>query len=208
MRQFVLIVVSMVLLTSCDPPRENTDADQFAEWQQKNRNAAKAESLKSYLDMHGVGQIIPIRQLLRSDTNWRRCKAEPFSVPPRKYWPNMIATLRLIRDEIVPLIGPVEAQSVYREPEINACIKGASRSFHLQFHAIDLRPEAATTRAHLMAKLCRLHSKKGARLNMGLGIYKATRFHIDAAGFRGWGQDYRTASFPCRHNVAPQRNLG
>ena len=113
----------------------------------------------------------------------------------------------MLRDEVIPLTGPVTVQSAYRGASINRCIKGASRSFHLSFHALDLRPLGDVPRAQLIERLCALHRKKGVGLQMGLGIYRGTRFHIDAAGFRGWGHNYRSDSFPCRSFVASQRNI-
>jgi hypothetical protein len=202
----LLIALLSLLAASCDRS-ENHDAARFAQWKQKGANAANAAALQSYLDGKGVGKVIPLRQLLRSDTKWRLCGAEPFAVPPRKLWPNMIPTLILLRYEVQPLTDKVEAQSVFRSAKINSCVKGASQSFHLRFYAMDLKPARGVTRRMLIAKLCKLHREQGSKLNMGLGIYSGTRFHIDTAGYRGWGHDHRAKTFPC-HNVAPQRNLG
>ena len=111
----------------------------------------------------------------------------------------------VIREEVQPILGPIEALSVYRGPAINRCIKGASRSFHLRFRAIDMRPTTGASRAELIEKLCALHARKGKALDMGLGIYKGTRFHIDTAGYRRWGHDHTASSSPCASFVAPQR---
>jgi hypothetical protein len=192
-------------LASCGSP-EDADSARFAKWQQDGSNMAQASALQNYLNREGVGSIIPLPQLLRSDTKWKNCGVEPFSVPPETLWANMVPTLRLIRDEVQPLIGPVEAQSVFRGAAINQCIKGASRSYHLRFHAIDMRPVNGTTRTKLIEKLCALHARKGRALNMGLGIYRGTRFHIDTAGYRRWGHDHHATSSPCTSFVAPQRN--
>jgi hypothetical protein len=197
-----------MLFCSCDSTAENRDATHFAKWQQASSNKAQAAALQTYLTQNGVGDALLLRQLLRSDVKWRKCGVEPFAVPTKAMWPHMVPTLKVIRDEIIPLIGPVEAQSVFRGPEINRCIKGASKSTHLRFHAIDMSPMRPLTRAQLIAKLCKLHSEKGKALNMGLGIYRGTRFHIDTAGYRRWGQDYRAATSPCIGFVALQRNIG
>lgn len=206
LRVALLAALSCALL-SCSNLMEPEPAALYDGWLAKGSNKGQVKALSTFLEQEGAANIIPLAQLLRSDTNWQRCKAEPFAVPPRAYWPNMVSTLKLVRAEIIPLVGTVEAQSVFRDPAINRCIKGASRSFHLRFHAIDMKPATAVTREQLVAKLCPLHLKKGAKLNMGLGIYSGTRFHVDAAGYRGWGDDHRGKTFPC-HNVAPQRNLG
>jgi hypothetical protein len=186
-----------MLLSACDSGAENRDLTHFAQWQQSVSNKAQANALQTYLTQNGVGNVLPLRQLLRSDVKWRKCGAEPFSVPPKAMWAQMVPTLKTIRDEVIPLVGRVEAQSVFRGPDINRCIKGASKSTHMRFHSIDMRPVRPVPREQLIGKLCKLHSEKGKALNMGLGIYSGTRFHIDTAGYRRWGQDYRTATSPC-----------
>ena len=196
-----ILIALVFTLMACNPPRE----DRFATWKAVERNRQATEQLGQYLGTHKVGDVIPLEQLLRSDTQWRRCHAEPFAIPAKDKWPEMIPTLRLIRDEVKPLIGPVEAMSVYRGSVINDCIKGASRSYHLQFRAIDMRPLKSISRANLIEKLCALHAQKGKALSMGLGIYNGTRFHIDTAGYRRWGHDHTASTSPCASFVAPQR---
>ena len=188
-------------LWGCSSPSEN----KFAKWQAIGGNRKEANLLEQYLKAQNVDGIVPLDQLLRSDTKWSQCNAEPFDVPPKAYWPEMIATLKLIRDDVLPLIGSVEAVSVFRSPDINRCIKGASRSYHLKFRAIDMIPAKGVTRADLIEKLCALHARKGRALNMGLGIYNGARFHIDTAGYRQWGHDHHAISSPCASFVAPQR---
>jgi hypothetical protein len=195
----------LVGLLACQPNGPKADMDEFRQWSRNVDNQADIKTFAAYLKTEGIGDVIPLSQLLRSDTKWRKCGALPFSVPPKEQWANIIPTLRLISDEVQPIIGPVEAQSAYRSPDINRCIKGASRSFHLRFHAIDMRPTKGVSRAELIEKLCALHAQKGKVLNMGLGIYKGTRFHIDTAGYRRWGHDHTASSSPCASFVAPQR---
>lgn len=173
------------------------DADLFAEWR---GGAAKAEvaAIEAYLKREGVGEVLPIADILRSDARWRRCDAaEPFAVPPRSLWPAMVPTLRYIRDHVVPAVGPVRVVSGYRDPVANVCFKGARASRHLRFAALDLTPQRPLTREQLIGALCPLHAQTGARFAVGLGIYRVTRFHIDAAGYRRWGADYRGATSPC-----------
>jgi uncharacterized protein YcbK (DUF882 family) len=183
-----------IALIACQPPSQS----EFEAWQAKGSNKARSMALQAYLNQESVDGIIPLHQLLRSDVKWRQCGAEPFAVPPNELWPNMVPTLTLLRDEVQPVIGKLSAQSVFRDAKINRCIKGAKRSFHLRFHALDLKPAPGVTRQMLITKLCKLHREQGAKLNMGLGIYSGTRFHIDTAGYRGWGHDHRAATFPCQ----------
>jgi uncharacterized protein YcbK (DUF882 family) len=194
-------ILLIPVLWSCGQQSESS----FAKWQAVDGNQQATKRLQQFLIAEKVGDIIPLDQLLRSDTQWRRCHTEPFAIPPKNKWPDMVPTLRLLRDEVQPLIGPVEAMSVFRSPDINRCIKGASRSYHLKFRAIDMRPVKNVSRAQLIEKLCALHARKGKALNIGLGIYKATRFHIDTAGYRRWGHDHHAISSPCATIVAPQR---
>lgn len=176
------------------------DADLFAAWR---LGAAKNDvvGIETYLKSRGVADILPLADILRSDARWRTCKAaQPFAVPPRHLWPAMVPTLRYIRAELVPVTGPVRAVSGYRDPVANKCFKGASASRHLHFAALDLTPVAPLSRDDLIAKLCPLHARTGARFRVGLGIYTITRFHIDTAGYRRWGADYHAASSPCLTN--------
>jgi len=174
-----------------------SDVDLFAAWR---LGAAKDDvaAIEAYLQKEGVADILPLADILRSDARWRTCKAgQPFAVPPRRLWPAMVPTLRYIRDELVPVTGPVRVVSGYRDPVANACFRGASASRHLHFAALDLIPVEPLSRAELIARLCPLHARTGARFDVGLGIYAITRFHIDTAGHRRWGADYRWTSSPC-----------
>lgn len=176
------------------------DADLFAAWR---LGAAKGDvdAIETYLRKEGVADILPLADILRSDARWRTCTAaQPFAIPPRRLWPSMVSTLRYIRDELVPVTGPVRVVSGYRDPVANKCFKGASASRHLRFAALDLTPVRPLSRAELIARLCPLHARTGARFDIGLGIYRVTRFHIDTAGYRRWGADYHAASSPCLTN--------
>lgn len=176
------------------------DADLFAAWR---LGAAKGDvdAIETYLRKEGVADILPLADILRSDARWRTCTAaQPFAIPPRRLWPSMVSTLRYIRDELVPVTGPVRVVSGYRDPVANKCFKGASASRHLRFAALDLTPVRPLSRAELIARLCPLHARTGARFAVGLGIYRVTRFHIDTAGYRRWGADYHAASSPCLTN--------
>ncbi len=178
------------------------DVDLFEEWR-RGKAAPEVAAIEAYFDREGVGDVLPLADLLRSDARWRRCKtAEPFAVPARAQWAAMVPTLRYVRDQVVPVVGPVRVLSGYRDPAANACFQGAKASRHLRFAALDLQPTKRSSRADLIAILCPLHARTGARFGVGLGIYKVTRFHIDTAGYRRWGDDYRGASSPCNGDPA------
>ena len=191
---WLLLTRSVAPIVGVAPQR---DADLFAAWR---LGAAKDEvaGIEAYFEEQGVADVLPLADILRSDARWRRCQGgQPFAVPPRKLWPAMVPTLRYIRDELVPVTGPLRVVSGYRDPVANGCFKGAKASRHLRFAALDLMPERALSRKELIAKLCPLHARTGARFDVGLGIYGITRFHIDTAGYRRWGADYSGASSPC-----------
>ena len=59
-------------------------------------------SFNDYLSTYGVSNIVPTWQLLRTATDWQKCGAQPFEVPPSEDWPNVVQTLRYIRDRVIP----------------------------------------------------------------------------------------------------------
>jgi hypothetical protein len=135
--------------------------------------------------------------LLRTATDWQKCAAQPFEVPPETLWPNMVETLAYVRAHVVPVIGPVEPVSVYRNPTLNACAHGAPASAHAQFYAMDLVPLRPTGREGLIRGLCAIHLWRGTGYDVGLGFYKGLRFHVDSKKFRKWGGDGRGENSPC-----------
>ena len=140
-----------------------------------------------YLASRGVAGIVPTWQLLRTATAWRSCAAEPFEIPPANEWPNIVETLTYVRAHVIPVVGPVEPVSVYRNEALNVCAKGASDSAHRHLYAVDLVPLRPTTREALMRGLCAIHEWQGGGFAVGLGFYKGLRFHVDSKKFRKWG---------------------
>lgn len=156
----------------------------------------------AFLTQQGVAGIVPTWQLLRTATDWQRCSAQPFEVPPREEWPHLVETLRYIRAHIVPVVGPVQPVSVYRNPQLNACAGGAPASAHQLLYAVDLVPERPTSREALIRGLCAIHLWQGAGFDVGLGFYKGLRFHVDSKKYRKWGGNGRGDSSPCAAAVA------
>lgn len=199
---FALVTLAVVWLSFRSiPPSPWQSADQedalFRSFAAQNQGKDFAE-FTAFLRSAGVDSVVPIKDVLRADARWRRCKSAPFTLPPREFWPNMVATLRYVRDDLAPVIGPVSVVSGFRSSEVNKCFKGAKASRHLRFAALDMEPVRPLERADLVDRLCRLHRTSGRANAVGLGIYDGVRFHIDTAGFRTWGRDYRGASSPCR----------
>lgn len=156
----------------------------------------------AFLTQRGVAGIVPTWQLLRTATDWRACAAQPFEVPPEALWSNLVETLAYVRAHVVPVIGPVEPVSVYRNPTLNACAHGAPQSAHALLYALDLVPLRPTSREGLIRGLCAIHLWRGTGYDVGLGFYKGLRFHVDSKKFRKWGGDGRGDSSPCTEVIA------
>lgn len=159
-------------------------------------------AFNQYLVGHGVGGVLPTWQLLRTASMWQTCAAQPYEVPPATEWPNIVQTLRYVRDYVVPAAGPVEAVSVYRNPVLNTCAGGVPGSAHQQYSAIDMVPLRPTTREQLMETLCAAHLRSGSSYQVGLGFYAFLRFHVDSMRFRKWGMSEAPDGSPCRIPVA------
>src|SRR5687767_12911992 len=158
------------------------------------RHAYAVASFNHYLTTYGVGGIVPTWQLLRTATSWQRCGAQPYEVPPTSEWPNVVQTLRYVRDYVIAAVGPVEPVSAYRNPVLNACAGGAPESAHKHYSAIDLVPLRPTTRERLMRKLCSMHPRRGPDYGVGLGFYAFLRFHVDTTKYRRWNMDPAVAN--------------
>ena len=155
------------------------------------------KAFNDYLVANGVGGVAPTWQLIRTATDWHKCAAEPFEVPPSHAWPNIVAALRYVGANIEPVIGPVEIVSVYRNPALNQCAGGAPDSTHRTMGAVDMIPLRPMTREALMSSLCRVHVGSGGANHIGLGFYKGIRFHIDARKFREWGTAGAAGGWGC-----------
>ena len=150
-------------------------------------HAVSVKTFNDYLTTYGVGGVVPTWQLLRTASDWQKCGAPAFEVPPTEDWPNVVQTLRYVRDKVIPTVGPVEPVSVYRNPLLNQCAGGAQESAHRFMQAVDMVPLRPITRAALIQELCTVHAKSGEPYGVGLGFYVGLRFHVDSRKFRTWG---------------------
>lgn len=167
------------------------------------QRSVEVRAFNDYLASADVAGVLPTWQLLRTATAWQDCRGQPFEVPPSTQWPHIVQTLRYVRDHVIPAVGPVEAVSVYRNPDLNQCVGGAPESAHKLDSAIDMVPLKPITREELMKTLCADHSKYGEAYNAGLGFYAFLRFHIDSAKFRRWNMDPAVAAL-CPPIVHPE----
>ena len=187
------LLVPLALLAAARPlaaqelPVGQGEAD-YQIWLESNPgHRGQILSFEAWQDAAGVKNVLPSWQLVRTASMWRECGGQPFEVPPFRLWPDMVRTLRFIRDHVRPALGEVEAVSGYRNPTLNACARGAERSAHLDFFALDLIPRQPLTRRQLFERLCPMHSRAGRAARAGLGFYAFTRFHIDTRSFRRYG---------------------
>jgi hypothetical protein len=184
-------------IVSCSLPPDSEAA--FERWLRADAEHAEAfRQFEAVLSEAGVADVVPNYQLWRVDRLRPECANASFVAPPEDSWANVIPALQFLRDHVKPAVGELEVASAYRDASFNACVGGASRSAHRSFQALDLVPaDGRVGRAELIAALCPIHAREGPRRRVGLGIYQARRFHIDARGYRGWGEDHHAASFPC-----------
>ena len=172
-------------------------------------HASAVKSFNDYLVTYGVGGVVPTWQLLRTASDWQKCGAQPFEVPPSEDWPNVIQALRYVRDKVIPRIGPVEPVSVYRNPMLNQCAAGAPESAHRFMQAVDMVPLRPITRDALIRQLCAVHAQTGESYGVGLGFYVGLRFHIDSRKFRTWGiNDEGGIACARSYEIAHSRDVG
>lgn len=179
----------------------------FDEWQAEAPDRAERYArFSAFLSDEGVADVVEPWELLRLDAYVaERCDTQVFAIPPEELWPNIVPALRVVRDKVIPAVGPVTVLSSWRNPETNACAGGAPRSNHLEYSALDLATQPRRVDASLYRDLCAMHEAAGPASRMGLGAYydpvegeySGGRFHIDAEGYRDWGRSYTSASSPC-----------
>ncbi|KRE17896.1 hypothetical protein ASE63_01480 [Bosea sp. Root381] len=116
-----------------------------------------------------------------------KCKGKN-DFPPKDLWENIRHTAKML-DAIRADIGaPVRILSCYRAPAYNDCVRGESRSLHMEFNAIDFTCAVGTpeTWRRIAAKLRDKHTD----FTGGIGVYPERHFvHIDTrrrvANWRG-----------------------
>lgn len=204
MRQFALLLLAAASVAGAQPPTWvpgmpwtptepyitiGQDEAGYRNWFLASpAHATYVKAFNNYLATYGVSGIVPTWQLLRTASDWQKCGTAAFEVPPSEDWPNIVQTLRYVRDRVIPTVGPVEPVSVYRSPMLNKCAGGAQESAHRFMQAVDMVPLNPITRDMLISKLCAVHATNGEPYGVGLGFYVGLRFHVDSRKFRTWGQ--------------------
>lgn len=177
-----------IFLNGCVFFRKPTNAERYAVWSRKHGDEILA--YQNFLDEKAVGDIVPLAQLLKSARDWKKCHAEPFTLPPKELWPNLVPTLLVV--------GKLKSDGVLINPVLNVCAGGSAKSKHLQLNAIDFDIEASPTS---LETLCNAWRTLGQELQLGLGFYSPSRIHLDTLGFRSWGSDYTYKTSLCLQPV-------
>lgn len=163
----------------------------FEQWAASRPHEVAA--FHAYLNVQGVGEVVPLWQLLRTASDWQRCRAEPFDLAPRAQWQAAATTLRLLKQlREQNVVGDGEVVSAWRSEGLNRCAKGSPRSAHVRSFAVDFLPGGT------VQGLCEFWKAQGRTWNMGLSRYPSGRVHVDTAGYRTWGEDYTQRSSFCR----------
>ncbi|MBS9779091.1 MAG: peptidase M15A [Moraxellaceae bacterium] len=191
--------------SSFDKTSNNYTTASFEAWQNKYGNRLKVKAYRQYLEQYlGANNVPPMSQLLQTAKSWRKCGAEPYSVPPFYYWHNMVPTLRLFNTLKSQGIIPRDTQinSVYRTSRLNRCAGGANGSKHKINSALDLSsPSIKFTsykRRQVQNDMCNFWLYQGRYYSFGLGLYKNGSIHIDTSKYRKWGNNYSSNTSPCR----------
>lgn len=167
----------------------------------------RVKEYESYLRQHLGAEVPPMHELLTTARSWQNCGHEPYEVPPKELWNNMLPTLQLYSilkwRGILP--SSTQIRSVYRNPNLNRCAGGASSSKHMVNGAIDIWvPEYGDNSWELYQmkdKLCTFWKNEGERYNFGLGLYATGAIHLDTQGYRKWGLQFSLENSPCREVV-------
>jgi len=178
------------------PGQGSADFNDWLARSPANREALAA--FQAHLEANGVGDVVPLWQLVRTSSSFRECGAAGFEVAPRDKWDNIVKTLQFVKRDVIPAVGPVQPVSGYRNPDLNRCSNGAPASAHRHFFALDLVPVSAdVSRGELIRGVCAAHAREGRSYETGLGFYSGVPFHVDSGGFRRWGPNGRGATSPC-----------
>lgn len=185
-----LVLLLLLTLSSHGAWAHETRTDQlFQQW--RAGREAQVQAFQTFLQGEKLGDVIPLAQLLRTASDWQRCHAEPFEVPPPSNWPDVASTLRLVAElKQRQLLPPFEVHSAYRNPALNECAHGAAQSAHKTHFALDI--VTVGDQSVWIAGLCRFWRTNGQHWNMGLSRYSSGRIHIDTKRYRTWGNIGKT----------------
>ncbi|MET1163447.1 MAG: D-Ala-D-Ala carboxypeptidase family metallohydrolase [Pseudoxanthomonas sp.] len=197
-------VVAMIALpTSFAVAAADTSAtlqERFSVWS-RTAEAAGVERYLQYLQAQGLDAVLPMPSLLKSARSWRECDAREFALPPQEKWPQMLPTLRVLKQlRTAGLVDGSNTASGYRDETLNRCAGGSSASRHLANNALDF--DLAKSPDNI-ARLCDFWRRQGPALKLGLGFYTNTAIHLDTSGYRTWGSDHTRRTSLCNSPAQP-----
>lgn len=99
--------------------------------------------------------------------------------PPKELWPNCIPLAKVLQEFRNNVGASVTILGMYRAPEYNECVGGASKSQHMQFCAADIRAPSAGKPSDWRKALLKLRND-GVFLG-GVGLYDSF-VHVDTRG--------------------------
>lgn len=180
--------------------------EDYVAWLATAGHGQSVQAYKQFLKQKELADLIPDHELLRSARDWQKCGVEPYAVPPREIWSNIVPTLSILKALVDDgVINDFEVTSAYRALSLNRCAGGADASRHVFNAALDFRigPEQPSDLDQFniqqtKTKLCQFWATKGQILNMGLGVYASGQIHIDSQGFRAWGPDHHYKTSICQ----------
>lgn len=225
MKRYLGLILLSLTACSTQPPKSTTpphtqtlpqptkkvvrikqQPEDYVAWLATAGHGQSVQAYKQFLKQKGLADLIPDHELLRSARDWQKCGVEPYAVPPREIWPNIVPTLSILKALVDDgVINDFEVTSVYRALSLNRCAGGADASRHVFNAALDFRigPEQPSDLDQFniqqsKTKLCQFWATKGQILNMGLGVYASGQIHIDSQGFRAWGPDHHYKTSICQ----------
>ena len=145
----------------------------YVAWLATGDHRQSVQSYKQFLKQKGLADLVPDHELLSSARDWQKCGVEPYAVPPREIWSNIVPTLSILKALVDDgVINDFEVTSVYRALSLNRCAGGADASRHVFNAALDFRigPEQPSDLDQFniqqtKTKLCQFWATKGQRLS-------------------------------------------
>ncbi|AKG15423.2 D-Ala-D-Ala carboxypeptidase family metallohydrolase [Moraxella bovoculi] len=182
-----------------------TKAD-FEMWLRSHpHQKSHVEEYTQFLKNHIGKNLPPMHQLLTTARSWQECGYEPYEVPPRELWAQMLPTIKLYDELRAKGILPANThiRSVYRNPDLNRCAGGAPSSKHMTNGAMDIWVPTYDADSHelyqLQNRLCEYWVFYGESHNFGLGLYGTGAIHLDTQGYRKWGSQFSESHSMCRY---------
>lgn len=165
---------------------DRASAEEFDAYLAFEGRRDRFRAFEDFLIQEGVDGVVPAWHLWRQGTDFRNLGEPAFAEPPKEQWSGIVPTLKVLRADILPRVGPVEVLSAYRTERYNSRAGGSSGSRHKWFEAVDVVPAQPWARAELHTELLSFWSTRGSAVDMGLGLYGGTRFHVDTWRYRRW----------------------